>query len=568
MLGSVRSRLVVSAIVLTWLVGGLLAFVGHRRMAVAVRQEAVARVEEAVRVGQRLIEKETDFLDNQGPAPPEAIIMTVSPQDLPPSVSLSFLVEEAGRKGKAGGYVLLDQGLCMVFLRSLPIPGKYQISLYSLRGANWLADEVRNVVFGPPGKSAVPATVTIFEKDRRIATNVVLADGRRAIGTRVSDEVAQRVLFEGETWLDRAYVVDRWMITCYNPIRSADGEVIGMIYAGLDEAPYVKEGERNTLISMAWILGITLAISLIAGHLGMRSARPLASLRDAAAALERGDKQEIIFSPRDPDEIKALSNNFNSMAERVTAHAEKLEDSRKKAQKALDDYLEVLAFVSHELKSPISGALTQVYFIESGYAGEIPDKLSRPLDAIRRYLEYGREMALGFTNLSRAESEGFTPSKRPVADFCDQVIQPAIADFKTEISRRRMIVDFDRITASGCADPELMRIVMDNLIGNAVKYGQEGTPIRIGVEKAAGTLRVEVCNHGVGIPKERFPQLFAKFSRIRDSKLESRKGTGVGLYLVRKIVELHGGNVGVDGEYEKWIAFRFEIPFGESVPAA
>lgn len=560
MLGSIRNRLVFSAIALIWLVGGLLAFIGHRQMTEAVRQEAVARVEEAVRVGQRLIETEAGSMDSPGSFLPRAKVMTIAAQDFPPSKPLSILLEEARTKGKSKGFILLEEGLSMVFIQQSPAAEEYKISVYTLRGANWLTDEVRNVVFGSSEKGNPPATVTIFEKEIRIATNVVLPDGRRAIGTRVSDEVAKWVLLQGQTWHDRAFVVDRWMITCYKPIRSPDEEVIGMLYAGLDEAPYVKEGKRNTIIFLVWILGFTLVISITAGYIGIRLARPLESLRDAAAALERGDKQKMSVSASDPDEIKALSNTFNRMADRVTAHAAELEASRNKAQKALDDYLEVLAFVAHELKSPISSALSQIYFVESGYAGEIPDKLSRPLEAIHRHLAYGNEMAQSFNNLSRAEGESFTPSKRLIPDFCEQVIQPAIVDFTTEISRRQMSIEFERIQTSACADPDLIRVVMDNLIGNAVKYGREGTQIRVSTRKTSKSLRVEVTNQGVGVPRERFPQLFSKFFRVKDPKLESRKGTGVGLYLVKKIIELHGGQVGVDGEYERWIKFYFEIP--------
>jgi signal transduction histidine kinase len=69
-----------------------------------------------------------------------------------------------------------------------------------------------------------------------------------------------------------------------------------------------------------------------------------------------------------------------------------------------------------------------------------------------------------------------------------------------------------------------------------------------------------VTNHGIGIPVDRFPELFEKFHRLQDPRLRSRKGTGVGLYLVKRIVELHGGTVGVEGEYGQWIRFWFELP--------
>jgi signal transduction histidine kinase len=129
------------------------------------------------------------------------------------------------------------------------------------------------------------------------------------------------------------------------------------------------------------------------------------------------------------------------------------------------------------------------------------------------------------------------------------VIRPAIALHGAPISLR--------------ADPDLMRVVLDNLIGNAVKYGRTGTEIRVIAQKLPEGIGVEVYNHGVGVPRERLPELFTKFHRIQDPKLPSRKGTGVGLYLVKRFVDLHGGRVGVDGEYGEWIRFWFEIPQGE-----
>ncbi len=226
--------------------------------------------------------------------------------------------------------------------------------------------------------------------------------------------------------------------------------------------------------------------------------------------------------------------------------------------------MEVLGFVAHELKSPVAGALIQLGMIDDGYAGKVPEKLQQPLAAIRRYMDYGHEMALSFNNLSRMESDGFAPQKKALTDFCQEVISPAIADHSFQASQRKMTVVLNGTPMPGQADLDLMRVVMDNLIGNAIKYGRSETEISVTVNPIPGGLHVEVRNQGVGVPSERFGELFQKFSRIQDSKLTSRKGTGVGLYLIKKIIELHGGRVGVDGKYEEWIAFWFEIPNGNN----
>jgi signal transduction histidine kinase len=337
-----------------------------------------------------------------------------------------------------------------------------------------------------------------------------------------------------------------------------------MLYAGLDEAPYFAKGERGIVFFLASILGLTMVISGAAWYVGRRLSLPLSNLTVSAAALGKGERKEIRVLPNDPEEIRVLAKTLNTMTDLIIAHTAELIASREKAQKALSDYLKVLKFVAHELKSPFSGALSQLMFIEDGHAGKVPEKLSPRLAAIHRYMEYGFEMAQSFNQLSRAESEGFTAHKQLLADFQEQVIRLSIDDFSAEAAHHKMKITLAGDRAALWADPDLMRVVIDNLIGNALKYGQEGTEIRITSQKIRDSLRIEVLNQGIGVPRERFSQLFTKFFRIRDPKLESRKGTGVGLYLIKKIVELHNGLVGIDGDYGKWIKFWFEIPYGNS----
>jgi signal transduction histidine kinase len=150
--------------------------------------------------------------------------------------------------------------------------------------------------------------------------------------------------------------------------------------------------------------------------------------------------------------------------------------------------------------------------------------------------------------------------QRVLTDFAREVAALAADDLASEALQRRMPVKIEGGPASAWGDPDLLRVVLDNLIGNAVKYGEEGTGVLVTLCPIGAGLRVEVTNHGIGIPSDRFSELFEKFHRLQDPRLRSRKGTGVGLCLVKRIVELHGGTVGVEGEYGKRIRFWFELP--------
>jgi len=593
MLRKLRGRFVLLAVGLTWLVGGVVAILGYRQLTIGIRREAMVRVENAVRSGWEIVGAEFDRLDPLRLDPISCAYLGVRRFEMTVSEAeehraLNTLFDRAERSGRSKGFVLLNEsvyggievrdseeeafleaiqkirgpeGLCMVSIVAKESSPTFVVAVRPLRLLFWLPDRIRDIALGGSSESKATATVTIFEGPVRIATNVRLEkEGRRAIATTVSDEVADRVLVRGKPWKDRAWVVDRWVISYYEPIFSPDKNVIGMLYAGLDEAPYVVEGERSIVVFLASILALGVVVSGLAWYVGGSLTRPLSQLTSAVDALGRGEHGTIEVPRRATEEIRVLSETFNSMSHSVTTKAEALEASRKQAQEALDDYMEVLAFVAHELKSPISGALSQMMLIEAGYAGEVPDKLRRPMAAIRRYLDYGKEMALGFNNLSRAETEGFSPKKQHVSDFEKEIVQPAIQDFSEAASQNHMSISCHADLVSAEVDPGLMRTVMDNLIGNAVKYGKEGTTIRVAVKSSNESISVSVRNEGVGVPKERFSDLFVKFSRIHDESLKSKKGTGVGLYLVKRIIGIHGGRVDVNGEYGSWIEFSFDIP--------
>jgi signal transduction histidine kinase len=104
----------------------------------------------------------------------------------------------------------------------------------------------------------------------------------------------------------------------------------------------------------------------------------------------------------------------------------------------------------------------------------------------------------------------------------------------------------------------------DNLLGNAVKYGREGSTVRISTRQAGNSVRVEVHNEGIGIAPDKMGKLFQKFYRVHDPETKLAKGTGVGLYLVRRFIELQGGVVGAESEYGSWIRFWFQIPSDDS----
>jgi signal transduction histidine kinase len=101
---------------------------------------------------------------------------------------------------------------------------------------------------------------------------------------------------------------------------------------------------------------------------------------------------------------------------------------------------------------------------------------------------------------------------------------------------------------------------MNNLLGNAIKYGAADRQIEIQFEALGEWIQVGVWNEGPGIPAANVEQLFCKFTDFVSKDRTGRKGTGLGLFITREIIERHGGTVWAEGEEGKWIRFSFRIP--------
>jgi len=326
----------------------------------------------------------------------------------------------------------------------------------------------------------------------------------------------------------------------------------------------VAAGDRSLVRFLLPVIGILGVASAIAAWIGAGLARPLGRLTAAAGALADGEYVRTERDGKATDEIRSLTDGFNMMIERVLARTEELETSRGEARQTLSDYLEVLAFVAHEIRHPVAGARSKLTLIRKGYLGEVPEKIAPALARIDRYLDYGLELSESFNYLSRAETKGFAPRDQEVADVRADLVEPVVADWTDAAEERRMEIRIEGEGRGFVLDPDLARVALGNLVGNALKYGEKGSPVDVEIEWPDGALALSVTNRGVGIPEERYGELFAKFGRLADSRLEDRRGTGIGLFLVASMVEAHGGQVTVEGEYGNSVTFRLAFPAGRS----
>jgi signal transduction histidine kinase len=402
--------------------------------------------------------------------------------------------------------------------------------------------------------------------DRRISTNVRDARGLTAIGTTADPEVAARVIGAGLSWTGSARVVDTPYLSQYDPIRDPTGQIIGMFYVGELEEIYRDMRTRAVLVNLAVVVG-GLALSLIIlVPLSRGLLMPIRKLAHATEIIAQGFLSHRVGGSSE-DEVGQLSQAFDRMAEELEARGREIHARQKAVAEANEDlrnlnksYMDLLGFVSHELKNPLSSAVMGLYSVKDGYLGAVTEPQKKALDSVAKSLDYFKEIIKSYLDLSRLEKGEIVVRKALVA-FETLILAPVAESHERALLAREM--KLETAIPPGFevyADKDLLRIVIDNLLGNAIKYGRDGARVRIEAMPHGGEARVSVTNDGEGIPADKLSLLFRKFSRVADASLAGKKGTGLGLYICKEIVEKHGGKIWVESEQGKWTRFTLSLP--------
>ncbi len=432
-----------------------------------------------------------------------------------------------------------------------------------------LVDFIRDNIFTVAtykGKNL--GTVTIFERDVRIATNVIGPDGARAIGTRVSAEVNDKVLGEGGVWIGPAFVVDSWYMSAYEPIRDTAGRIIGILYVGVLKDRYDDMRVQAVGIFLA-IAVLALVLAAVAGDLlARRLARRIRGLTEAAVQIAQGNLDYRLPEPprAEHDEIKRLTVAFNAMVAALKERDEALRRSHEELERVAEElerwnqnYLDTLGFITHELKNQVASMKINLLALRDGYIGELTQDQREALDDVMMAVNRTEDMILNYLNLSRIEKGELEVRARPVQVELD-VVQPVLRDTRPRFEEKHMRVEVDiPEDLVICADPSLLQIVYENLLSNAAKYGREGGLVRVWGRRLNGVVELHVWNEGNGIPEDQLQDLFRKFSRL-NQPMERERGTGLGLFITREIVRKHGGSIRAESEHGKWIDFIFSLP--------
>ncbi len=451
-------------------------------------------------------------------------------------------------------------------------------------------DRIRDLVYGPgslaPGSRG---TVTVFLDDVRITTNVLLADGTRALGTRVSKEVRDAVLARGQIWVDRAFVVNDWYISAYEPIVDVAGERVGMLYAGYLEAPFRQELFKAITALSALILAGSLAAG-VAAIVGARSVfSPIETITSVVRATARGEHQRI--GPMSTgNEIGELAFQFDAMLNNVDQHRRRIERDAllleekvatrtvelKQQNERLQDSIELLkqtrrqlataeklaalgeltAGVAHEINNPTAVILGNMDVLVADL-GDQRVPVQTEIDLIIEQVYRIRSITDRLLQYSRAERQKHNGQREHPPVVLGDLIDDTLKLLSHELVGRHIQVNVkNHAEKAAIIDRQEFQQVLVNLLSNAIAAVDAGGAITV-VAFDEGERHVNICveDTGRGIAAEHLPLVFDPFFTAGKAQ-----GTGLGLSVSYGIIRRYGGDIMVTSVIGQGSKFVVSLP--------
>ncbi|VTU44860.1 sensor histidine kinase [Variovorax sp. RA8] len=510
---------------------------------------AVPQLDAASRLEQRLDRWEGD-------ADPTASIEVLSPAAfaaLAPSLQSRVVVPiVAGRGTEPSAGAREDRAMVMLALAPVRaaegrLLGYVQGGVLLNRNIS-LIDHINGVVY-PEGSLPFGSqgTASLFLGDLRVSTNVRLFGNERAIGTRVSQSVRDTVLENGSAWLDRAFVVNDWYISGYQPLMDGAGQRVGMLYVGYLERPFARF-KYGVLVGVS---AIFLSAMIIATLVSLRWARsifrPLEQMARTMQQVEAGAIDVRVGAVDSNDEIGQLAGQLDHLLDaidvKVAERTRELEASHVSLQSAQQRFVRaeklaavgrLTAGIAHELNNPIAviqGNLDLVRELLGADASRVGAELKLADEQIER-------MRLIVTQLLQFA--------RPTefAGYVTHVDVPEVIEESFRLvghlhSAANIRVDrqFTSDRTAAINRQELKQVLV-NILANAIHAMPDGGTLELSTRDWDDDgIEISIADSGPGMSEELIAEVFEPFVTRKSG------GTGLGLWISRSIVERYGGDI-------------------------
>ena len=436
----------------------------------------------------------------------------------------------------------------------------------------FVADEVTDapVVSVAKGKPQLNPEVSALLNDRKLlelaANDVAQADVKVTFGTAHADatgvmvpdpdpSLAFSAAFTGQPGQGQAR--DASISSATQPLVSSNAVQAWSIEVELSN-PYTSRAS-----TLASITGLLLAMALVAAAIAIlvalfvahRFATPVVRLTEASRRVAEGDLTARVNMEAESGtlELQALSEQFNTMASRLEQSVEIIRRDRDRSR-------DFLADVSHELRTPIAAMHTFIELLQ-GPAGLDPAARQEFLESSATQLDRLDWMAQNLLDLSKLDSGLVLLDLRP--EDVRGTIESAVEQHQAVAARKGITLATslpDRPLRIAHDVPRVGQVV-GNLVGNALKFTERGGEVRVSAaDTPDGGARIEVTDTGVGIHPAELPHIFDRFYRGSQANEARGTGSGLGLSIVKSIVDMHRGTIEVESQVGRGSRFVVVLP--------
>jgi signal transduction histidine kinase len=476
---------------------------------------------------------------------------------------------EAGGDGKSLNGVL--RGLAEGKVRAQIGPGPFAPEpAYRVEG---LGPSLRGLAYialvGPDGRLIASSDPSgpAFDPPERAEWSPLVELARR--GERTTDRLTVLRTGPGPVALG-AYPIGGAAFDGPPWMRSGSAEPSAVVIVGKSELGEVSPF-RAIVRGVALFTAATIAVlgsaflfalgsaALVGYLLSRQLVRRLEQLSGAVEALANGDLGRRVEEGRD-DEVGQLSRRFNVMADRLATTVAQLDARTREAESALAAKRELVANVSHELRTPlasISGHAESLLLLGEG-AG--PERRDESLTVLHREAQQLSRLVDDLFLLSTTESGGLQLSMRDVD--VGAILEEVAASFRPLARRERQIAvvtDVEPGLPPARGDRERIVQVLGNLVRNALRHTAEGGLVSVRAARVGELVQVVVEDTGTGIPPEQLSRIFERFYRADDARDRASGGAGLGLAIVRELVEAMGGSVSAESTVGHGSRFSFTL---------
>jgi signal transduction histidine kinase len=353
----------------------------------------------------------------------------------------------------------------------------------------------------------------------------------------------------------------------YEQIAGLVDQIVTFEQAGMsDLRARVAAETRTTKIMLGVFIASSIALAILLGFvISWSFILPVREAHGFVTEVAKGNFQATI-QVANRDEFGVLADRMNQMSrdlhqldenQRLAAQQlERLNEQLREANKAKSEFL---ANMSHELRTPMNAILGFVEMLLDDLYGDVPENLREPLQDVQLNGKHLLNLINDVLDLSKIEAGRMELS---IGEYSVQDVVDAVCTALQSLALEKGLAFAAGVQPGiplACGDGMRITQCLMNLAGNALKFTREGR-VDVWVEQRDGRLLYRVSDTGIGIPQDQLENVFGEFRQVDAAITREFGGTGLGLNITKKIVEMHGGRIWVESELGRGSTFSFEIP--------